>query len=606
MAPNALKFLNGNGRTMALALSNKINSCSSGGRCCRIISLVADNTSITQQTRIGMATGAGLATLFLLKTAILLNDSYAYGRLAMPPLYDDVSYFVDAMQRVEVFRSQGLRGVVAGLISAPPHSPYSTLAAFVAFLVSGGSRAAPYVMNSLAIVALTLLWIVMFRVGAITAWLIVILVTTTGWFDNAVTIYHPDLIAGYAAAIVASFAIFQHEVLSTMRRVVCAGVLGGAVLLIKPTALAMVLTLWAVAFCAGLVASRAAGVPIFTSLRRLSIFGLLVVFVSGPYFYSQLSTLFSYIYTAFVTQHNTWIHLSTGANPSTFFLAKTVELFGIWLFLGAGALVVLVVAAGRLRQPPIIYLAGLLACLFVAYIVPTLVPIQVMLYGSVLYGMVLVTGVVVLTHLPLLASPTWQAIAVRPKRQVLFGSFLLLAFGGVASLETADRQLRFSFANITTYSSEFDRVYNILRDMAKPSGGEAGSPHRISAYFPTVGIPPHAYRFRGLQEGLDIFVDLDGPLETDPNRVLSAARTADIVLIPDEHRLAKYFPYPVNALLGGVVQKLRLDTAMIEDPPVQLSEGAMLIFRHRQHEPERGQTLPANPRALTKRNQTGE
>src|ERR1700677_2319857 len=113
--------------------------------------VVVDMSSLTQKPKIGLPTAIGLTLLLLLKTAVLLSNSYVYGRLAMPPLYDDVSYFVDAMERVDVFRAAGLRGVIAGIISSPPHSPYSTLAALAGFLVSGGARPAPYVMNALAV-----------------------------------------------------------------------------------------------------------------------------------------------------------------------------------------------------------------------------------------------------------------------------------------------------------------------------------------------------------------------------------------------------------------------------------------------------------------------
>ena len=183
-----------------------------------------DTPSKTQEPKIGLPTAVGVTLLLLLKTAVLINDSLLFGRLAIPPPYDDVSYFMDAMERINVFHAAGLRGVIAGIISSPPHSPYSTLAAFAGFLVSGGARPAPYVVNALVVAGLTLLWLVMFRVGPLSAWLVAVTIISTTWFDNAVTIFHPDLIAGYGAAIVASLAIFQHEVLVTTRRMIAAGV----------------------------------------------------------------------------------------------------------------------------------------------------------------------------------------------------------------------------------------------------------------------------------------------------------------------------------------------------------------------------------------------
>ena len=85
-----------------------------------------------------------------------------YGRLAMPPPYDDVSYFVDALERMRIFLDQGFFGLLQNLISSPPHAPYSTIAALLAFLFGGPYLAGPYYMNALAMAVLTgaLFWAV--------------------------------------------------------------------------------------------------------------------------------------------------------------------------------------------------------------------------------------------------------------------------------------------------------------------------------------------------------------------------------------------------------------------------------------------------------------
>ncbi len=529
---------------------------------------------------IGLPTAVGLTLLFLLKTAILINDSYLFGRLALPPVYDDVSYFVDALQRIDVFRAAGLRGVIAGLIASPPHAPYSTLAAFVSFMVSGDALAAPYVMNALAVVAFTLLWLVMFRVGHLSAWLIAIMIATTGWFDNAVTIYHPDLIAGYGAAIVATFLIFPHEVLTSTRRRVVVGIVAGLVLLIKPTAFAMVLVLWGVAVVTGLLASRAADGSVLTALRRYAVPFLLLVVIGGPYFALDLPTLLNYLYSGLVSQHSTWIHLSAGLNPWTFFILRTVELFGIWTYVGAASFVIVTIAAMRGSRTLLICLAALVACLGIAYAAPTIVSIQVMLFGSVLYGMFLVTGLIAVIRLAAFLALSGRLAALSSKYRTAAATLLLIVFGFVVAGETKDRQGRFPSGVIAQESAEYNRIYSILREMTVP-GQESSTPHHILAFFPTVAVPPHAYLFRALKEGLDLNID-DAPFETDRSHVLTSAKRADIVFIPDGRLLPKYFPYPVNAILGDVVQRLRKDPSMVEGSPLELPGGAMLIFRRAQ------------------------
>jgi hypothetical protein len=88
-----------------------------------------------------------LGALFTIKFGILMNGSIIFGRLAVPPLYDDVYYFVDALERVRLFEGSGLWAVIRNAIAAPPHAPYSTIAAGLAFTVIGPYPVAAYFMN---------------------------------------------------------------------------------------------------------------------------------------------------------------------------------------------------------------------------------------------------------------------------------------------------------------------------------------------------------------------------------------------------------------------------------------------------------------------------
>src|SRR5687767_470982 len=45
--------------------------------------------------------------IFLLKSIVLLRAGALYGRLSFPPAYDDVTYFVDALQRLRVLLDSG-------------------------------------------------------------------------------------------------------------------------------------------------------------------------------------------------------------------------------------------------------------------------------------------------------------------------------------------------------------------------------------------------------------------------------------------------------------------------------------------------------------------
>src|SRR5262245_36471347 len=105
------------------------------------------------------------AALLALKTAVVLTDSTVFGRLAVPPVYDDVSYFIDALHRIDVFRGSGVAGYLRDFHRNWPHAPYSTIAASIAFMVAGPARGAAYAMNAVAILLITLFWLRLFRVS---------------------------------------------------------------------------------------------------------------------------------------------------------------------------------------------------------------------------------------------------------------------------------------------------------------------------------------------------------------------------------------------------------------------------------------------------------
>src|SRR4051812_18086346 len=73
----------------------------------------------------------------LVKSIILVRAGASYGRLSIPPVYDDVNYFVDALVRVQILLEKDVWHFAKSFIEAPPHSPYSTLAASLGFLFFG-------------------------------------------------------------------------------------------------------------------------------------------------------------------------------------------------------------------------------------------------------------------------------------------------------------------------------------------------------------------------------------------------------------------------------------------------------------------------------------
>jgi hypothetical protein len=523
-------------------------------------------------------TAALVVLIILLKAAILLFRGETYGRLAIPPVYDDVTYFVDGLERVIAFKAGGLGALLSGLVRSPPHSPYATFGAFFGFLITGNSTIAPYAFNAIAVAVLTALLLVLFEVRHLPAVLMIIAMTATAWFDNAITVYHPDLVAGYATAIVAAAAIFQRQLLRDKSKTIVVGVLAGFALLVKPTAFPAILSVWSVAFGFGCIASLVDREPFALILRRLGVVIICVALVAGPYFAVHLVDTVKYIYQAFFTDVDAWnqVYLAKDGRIDRFrfYIQQTYDLFRAIPWVSCALLAIALTAAIRRRQlPRMIELLGLLALVAVTYIIPTLAPVKLMLFGALLYGSVIVTFFV-LSHL------VWSELATVIAGKGAFRSLHMLgaALIWVAAIVAfkQDGQSRFPAALLRDGPIGYDRIYAAITQAAKAGGIVAGQ--GFSIFFPTAGpLPPGDFRFRGLKSGIDIAVTY-APLETNVERLETAAHMARLTLIPDEPLLKTLSKYPVNNILSELTQRLRSDNSFREQAPVALSDGKMLLF----------------------------
>jgi hypothetical protein len=508
----------------------------------------------------------------------LLFRGETYGRLAIPPVYDDITYFVDALERIVVFKTAGLHALISGLVHSPPHSPYATIGAFFGFLITDTSIIAPYAFNAVAIAALTTILLALFEVRRLPAVLMIIAMAATAWFDNAVTVYHPDLVSGYATAIVAAAAIFQRQLLRDKSKTILVGALAGFALLVKPTAFPAILLVWSVAFGFGCLASlldKQAFVPI---LRRLVMVLICAALVAGPYFAVHSTAIIKYIYQAFFTDVDAWnqVYLSSNGqiNRFGFYIQQTYSLFRAITWVSCVLLAIASIAAIRGRQlPRMIELVGLVVVVAVTYIIPTLAPVQLMLFGALLYGSVIVTFFVLSQLVWAELETIISAKSAFPGAHVL--GAVLIWFAAVVAL-CQDGQSRFPTALLRDGPVNYDRIYAAITQVAAARGIVAGQ--GLSIFFPTAGpLPPGDFRFRGLKNGIDIAVTY-APLETKIEQLETAAHLAKVTFIPDGSLLKTLPKYPVNEILDDLAQRLRSDSSFKEQTPVALSEGKMLLF----------------------------
>lgn len=526
-------------------------------------------------TKYNALASALIITIVLQKAALLLHHSAIYGRLAIPPVYDDVTYFVDGLERLATLKSQGVIAMLRGLIELPPHSPYSSFGAFFGFLITSGSTVAPYAFNAVALSLITVAFVVLFEVQIISAAIITVIVAATAWFDNAVNIYHPDMIAGYATSVIAATAIFQRHLLYG-RKTVFFGICAGLALLIKPTAFIAILAVWSLAFAVGMLASFLGGEAAKSIARRATTVLVCVACVAGPYFAVHFTGLMTYIYQTFVTDIDAWNQIYLLKNGPTerfgFYIDQSWQLFHNWVWLTLGLFVLsFILALRRGALPRVVELLGLLALVLTSYLIPTLATVKLMLFGSLLYGAIVVS-LGVLVHL---ACEEFRFRHPGPRTaKWLLPAYALALVGGCIFADRGDAQQHFPAEMLVEAPQLYDRTYSSLVKTA----AEAGKDKAFSVFFPTAGpLPPGAYRFRALKNGIDLAVNY-APLETDISKLKKMSTDFDFIVLPDDALLGTLTRYPVNAELNDLTVWLRSNGNFKEASAVELPKGKMLIF----------------------------
>jgi hypothetical protein len=92
--------------------------------------------------------------LTAITASLSLRLSEQFGRLSIPPTYDDVAYFLAAAQWLNAAPSQGLAANLYGLLHQ--HAPFSTLTAVIGFTLRPDGYLGPYAINAVIILAFLL------------------------------------------------------------------------------------------------------------------------------------------------------------------------------------------------------------------------------------------------------------------------------------------------------------------------------------------------------------------------------------------------------------------------------------------------------------------
>ena len=228
----------------------------------------------------------------LVYTLLAVQWSLRAGRLAMDPVWDDVSYLVDGLERLNTFDQHGLGLLLNSLWANPPHSPWSTGLAFIGFALFGVNEWGPYVLNGCLVLILLFAGYYFFgQASSINQCLILSTILMMPLTLSAVHEFRPDFAVGLFTALFVLALVWlacdERTEVKEWRTYTLVGLLVGSAYLAKPSFFPHTTVMCAAAFCLAEICYRIFSsdkMQLSPTLRRLA--GLLIgtVLVAGPYF----------------------------------------------------------------------------------------------------------------------------------------------------------------------------------------------------------------------------------------------------------------------------------------------------------------------------------
>jgi hypothetical protein len=468
--------------------------------------------------------------------------------LALPGIYDDAVYLTAGLTYAKAWDNGGLFGTLASIAQNPPHGPFTTFLAMVAYLLLNYAIWAPYAFSALSFIGLWYLladrWPVAVQIALSAA------VGATYWFELTVAAYHPDLLMGMALAGAAYLICTSQIERWTWRDITLIVALVCLAMFTKPVGFAMIVVLTGTSVLAASALAlrrRAAPTAIAWQWARL---GSLTLIVLLPFLIWRGQALFDYFMMA-VINHEHPVGYSPGFQPLAFAeLTSTALGLTAALCLGLLLLSALAVVIQR-RFNELGVLAALTVTLIIAYVVPTASPVKQFYFGGVIYALIVLIG-------GYSGSILYRSAA---HRSWIFAALpaAVIAVLGIYS----------SKINVVRYPEE-----EILRARSWLEAGiaaiEARAPLSTIYMSEVTPVPSEAIMFELIRRDIPVPQILVGVWETSVDGHLQKIEQAQLAFMQDNaSRAAHDTEFPGDQFLDQVIERLRnsADASLLSATP---------------------------------------
>ena len=253
-----------------------------------------------------------IAAFVLLLTAVItcagLRASFKFGRLSIPPTYDDVVYFISAAKWLAAWPTRSIAAGLHALLAE--HAPFSTITAIAGFLLTPHGYLGHYAINAVVVAAFlagvtALVW----RSSTIDIIICLIGVACFPAMVQVVNEARPDLPWGLASGLAIGALVNKPVQLRSLAAIAALGLLCGLATLIKPSALPASLAGFAAVYiiCAlGGWFDRDNPSTVRSAAWGALLFGLGVILALTPYLSVSFSQITGYIWRTLVENRALW------------------------------------------------------------------------------------------------------------------------------------------------------------------------------------------------------------------------------------------------------------------------------------------------------------
>jgi hypothetical protein len=440
--------------------------------------LIVSSKRLFHQAR-RVAAVIGLALILAAITASLsLRLAEQFGRLSVPPLYDDVSYFVEAARWLNAVQINGIAANLGGLLHQ--HAPFSSLTAIIGLILLPDGYVGPYAINAVILLAFLLgIAHLTWRRPFVDIATCLVVAACVPVFWHTMTEARPDLPWGLALGLAVGTILYRPFLQRSRWSVFGLGALCGLAAAIKPSAFPASLT------CIGL----AAGAQLVCECLEADVGGFraavgraglpALIFAAGllagtfAIIGFELVNTLNYILLAMVTYGDFWradesfrdslLHYSIG--PEGRLALKH------WLWFGLALIMLRLWLALSHDRRDVGRSITLVVAVLVAYAIPTLSPVKSYFLGAMFYGVFIVAMALNLCAIiggleGILSRPT---LSPALRRRLVSGLHLLPLFV-VLSLFVykclpgrVELATRFSQDQIHDFRTATEKVWSLLQ-----------------------------------------------------------------------------------------------------------------------------------------------